>query len=307
MSGRESADRLEAEARAALGTAAGPRRPPAAEDRAPVIAQPLLVLDTAKIGTAGTILDLFSEELAEVGNVRLLDPILSRWPDGDLPPLRSRAEALTADAVPDANTVILAHCTNTALALEVANALTRRGAGPRGVLAFGPVSVTAETVREHVRELMLGLGADAASAGMFSSRTWPDGVADTHRALTGSLAVLHGAALEKARGLGLEGPGADQFADGLVERYDLWLRHLASSALAAVPAPDCPIHVVDESRALAYRTMDAISAGADVSVHEFTEPTAFSDSRLRRLLVDVLDTDSGFAPLPAPRSAGHAT
>lgn len=262
----------------------------------------LLVLDSARIGEASTLHDLLSGEPAHPGAVRYLDPLDQPWPAGFVPSLGERAAAM-ADALANPGTerssgplaaplrepfAVVAHCTNTALACQLAEVLAQRGAGPRCVVAFAPELVDEGAVRSHVRDLMVTLGADEEEAVALGARAWPEALADPSAAFARSMAALRRAAAAQAARLGIEGDEADNFAALLTGQYELWLIHLASHVASAAPEPRCPVLVVDSAVEKAVLAGRRIAPAADVRGYEHPRPNVFTEPDLRALLLDLL-------------------
>lgn len=282
--------------------------------------QSLVVLDSARIGEASTLHDLLSGDPAYPGAVRYLDPLGQPWPAGFVPSLRERAAAMAdtlADpgAAPDGGLdcgldrapgggplsgpfCVVAHCTNTALACQLAGVLAQRGSGPRCVVAFAPEFVDERAVRSHVRDLMATLGADEQTAVTLAAETWPDALTDPGAAFTRTMAALRRAAAAQATQLGIEGDEADNFAALLTGQYELWLTHLASHVGAAAPDPHCPVLVVDLGAEEALATGRRIAPAAHLRGFGHARPNAFTEPALRALLIDLLQ------PVP---SAGGAS
>jgi hypothetical protein len=252
--------------------------------------EPLVVIDTPRIGTATTLYDLLSGEPAYPGDVRYLDPLRMPWSAGLVPSLRERAVTL-ADTLGNPGSgpfTLVAHCTNTTLAFQLAAVLAERGSGPRCLVTFAPVFVNAEVVRSHVRELMITLGAGEETAAAVSSETWPDGLADPPASLARTVAALRRAAMTQAGEFGLEADEADTFAAQLIGQYELWLTHLASHIGGVAAEPGCPVLAVGSSAEEAACSARLIASGVDACGYEFARPNVFTAPELRGFFADLL-------------------
>lgn len=230
----------------------------------------LLVLDPGQIGPEETISAVLDPSL---GEAVVVDPLGLDWPVDRPPTPRQRAVA-HVPAVPGSDGVIVAHCTNAVVALELAALV-----GPDRVVLFAPVRVTPAVVAEHTRRLLVALTEPAASAESFARQVW-DGTTPVGVALRTTFDRFR--AVARADASDLDEREADRFVSVLCGRYERWLGHLAGQLGAVVPGPTCQVDVVDTPSAT-----DFLPTGL-VRRHDCVDPYAFGTWRLRHLFRDVL-------------------
>ena len=237
----------------------------------------LLVLDPGRLDGNPPLREVLSPAAAPS---TVLDPLDARWPSGP----RSRAAAIAAAAAPEVTRpcTVVAHCTNTALAYEVAAALRGLGTPVAGVVAFAPVHIDPAGVRAHGARLLEALGRPAGTAWREADLEWS---ASPARSLTTLLARLRGAALENAAEAGLDGDEAQEFADMLCGRYGLWMGHLAQHLGVEVTSPGCMVHVVDADPDSGTATARRIATVDQLRVWSEPDPLAFAGSRLRERMM----------------------
>jgi hypothetical protein len=238
----------------------------------------LIVLDPGRIDATTGI----SELLVEFEDVHVLDPLDFDMPADGIPSLHDRAVEL-ADRIGDQKSgILIGHCTNTALAFELASVLKSRGQPLSRIAVFGPAKVDREAVVYHYARLLVSSGLSDEDAETLAGREWDD--------LTAGRVRLRGLALTNAAELGLEDDEAETFADVLCERYTLWLGHLAGSLHAGELSPACPVDVIDDDIERGLRVVSLIAPGVEAAGHWSAHPISFDAPASRRQFAELVSS-----------------
>jgi hypothetical protein len=235
----------------------------------------LLVLDSGQIGPGEPISAVLGPDREPLGVVTVVDPLDLNWPPEGPPSPRQRASE-HAGGLTDFDGVIVAHCTNAALALELAALVA-----PECVVLFAPVRVTTAMVGEHTERLLVALGEPEASAARFARQVWHDG-GPVDVALRGSFDRLRALARADASGFDMDEWEAERFVSILCGRYEQWLGHLVGQVGVEVTDPTCPVHVLGD------RTAADLLPTGPVRRYDHADPYAFGTPGLQHLFREVL-------------------